>query len=233
MAMLNSPLLGGEDPTGPGAASPPVANDPDHTLDLVHELAASLARAIDAKDPHTKAHSEEVAEISRLLARGLGLSPLQVRVVHVAGHLHDIGKIGVPDAVLGKPGRLTAGEWRHIKAHPALGADILAPLTSLSALGVVAMVRAHHERWDAGGYPAGLAGEAIPLGARIIAVADSLSAMLQTRPYRPAMHFDAACAEILAGAGTQFDPAVVAVFDRLQPSLRDLTRMFRQAGPRT
>jgi len=201
-------------------------------IHLVHELAASLGRAIDAKDAHTQAHSEEVAEVARVLAAGLGLSQAQVNVVHVAGHLHDIGKIGVPDAVLLKPGRLTPEEWACMQAHPAMGGEILAPLSCLAEMGVVAMVRAHHERFDGRGYPAGLAGRAIPLGARIIAVADSLSAMLQTRPYRPAMDFDQASREIVACAGTQFDPDVVAAFAAAKDALRRLTETFRDAPAR-
>ncbi len=201
-------------------------------IHLVHELAASLGRAIDAKDTHTQAHSEEVAEVARVLAAGLGLPQAQANVVHVAGHLHDIGKIGVPDAVLLKPGRLTPEEWACMQAHPAMGGEILAPLSCLAEMGVVAMVRAHHERFDGRGYPAGLAGRDIPLGARVIAVADSLSAMLQTRPYRPAMDFDRACREIVACAGTQFDPDVVAAFTAEKEALRRLTQTFREAPGR-
>ncbi len=208
------------------------ATDGHHTLlAQVHELAAALGRAIDAKDSHTMAHSEEVAEVAKVLAAGLRLPPAHVQAVHVAGHLHDIGKIGVPDAVLGKPGALTDEEWRSMRSHPATGADILAPLSCLSAMGVVAMVRAHHERFDGKGYPNGLAGTAIPLGARIIAVADSLSAMLQRRPYRPAMDFEAARREIVACAGSQFDPAVVAVFLAHEDRLRRLATTLRDAGP--
>ncbi len=217
------------------ASAPLAAAHADHetAMALVHELAASLGRAIDAKDAHTQAHSEEVAEAARLLAQGMDLPERLVRVVHVAGHLHDIGKIGVPDAVLCKPGRLTPEEWERIKAHPAMGGDILAPLSCLTELGVVAMVRAHHERFDGQGYPLGLSGEAIPLGARIIAVADSLSAMLQTRPYRPAMDFEAACREIVACSGSQFDPAVVAAFAAQKGRLRRLTGTFRKDAPRS
>lgn len=228
-SVLKNPAL--EMPFPADALAAAVPGDQDALLAQVHELAASLGRAIDAKDSHTMAHSEEVAEVAKLLAAGLRLAPAQVQAVHVAGHLHDIGKIGVPDAVLGKPGRLTPEEWRRMQSHPATGADILAPLSCLSAMGVVAMVRAHHERFDGKGYPQGLAGTAIPLGARIIAVADSLSAMLQRRPYRPAMGFEAARREIVACAGSQFDPAVVAVFLAHEDRLRRLAATFRDAGP--
>jgi len=181
-------------------------------MDLVHQLATSLGKAIDAKDPHTMAHSEEVAEAARFLALTMGLSPAMADCIHVAGHLHDIGKIGVPDAVLGKPGSLTSGEWRQMQAHPSIGAEILLPLACFAQTGIVEMVRAHHERYDGQGYPLGLCGRDIPLGARIINVADSLSAMLQARPYRPAMRFADARQEIERGAGSQFDPQVATAF---------------------
>ncbi len=195
---------------------------------LVHQLAESLGKAIDAKDPHTQAHSEEVAVVAKALGMGLGLGRQAAECVHVAGHLHDIGKIGVPDAVLCKPGALNAAEWERMKAHPAMGADILAPLSCLAETGVVEMVRAHHERFDGRGYPLGLGGQDIPLGARIIAVADSLSAMLQARPYRPAMDFEDAAREIVRCAGTQFDPQVVEAFVGIRTELHVLTRSFRR-----
>jgi len=122
--------------------------------------------------------------------------------------------------VLAKPGRLSVAEWAMVRAHPEIGAEILAPVTALAAMGVPAMVRGHHERFDGSGYPDGLRGKAIPLGARIIAVADSLSAMLQDRPYRGAMGFEAAAREIAAGSGSQFDPAVVDAFRRCADSVR-------------
>jgi len=194
----------------------------DVLLALVHQLAESLGRAIDAKDSHTMAHSEEVAEVSKFLAAAMGLPRDEVACVHVAGHLHDIGKIGVPDAVLGKPGRLDPDEWRRMQAHPAIGADILEPLDCLARTGIVEMVRAHHERFDGAGYPAGLKGREIPFGARVISVADSLSAMLQTRPYRPAMGFAEARVEIARCAGNQFDPDVVDAFLTVAGDVRQL-----------
>jgi len=179
---------------------------------LLHQFAESLGNAIDAKDAHTRSHSEEVAVAAFLLARTMGFSPADADRVHVAGHLHDIGKIGVPDAVLLKAGTLTPEEWEHMRAHPVIGARIVSPVADLADEGVAAMILHHHERWDGRGYPHGLRGEAIPLGARIIALADSLSAMLQHRPYRPALRFEQAEAELLRCSGSQFDPAVVQAF---------------------
>lgn len=217
--MLNCPHLDLPDSLGALSLADPGQGA---VTSLVHQLAASLGRAIDAKDRHTLAHSEEVAVVAQALALAMGLPPGLADRVHVAGHLHDIGKIGVPDHILCKPAALTEPEWQRMRAHPDLGADILAPLDCLSRSGVVAMVRAHHERFDGTGYPKGLTGNAIPLGARIIAVADSLSAMLQARPYRPARTFEAARAEILRGRGRQFDPKVVDAFCRIHRQVRDM-----------
>ena len=159
----------------------------------------------------------------------MGLGHQMADLIHVAGHLHDLGKIGVPDEILGKTSPLTAKEWLAIRKHPDMGADILAPIACLRECGIVDIVRAHHERYDGSGYPQGLAGSHIPLGARIIAVADSLSAMLQSRPYRAAKTFDAACREIAQGTGSQFDPKVVAAFAQVKDRLRDLVAMLRIA----
>ncbi|WP_207264862.1 HD domain-containing phosphohydrolase [Desulfovibrio sp. Huiquan2017] len=180
----------------------------------LHQLAESLGNAIDAKDPHTSMHSDEVAEIALALALAMGLSPSHASVIHVAGHLHDIGKIGVPDSVFRKRGPLTDDEWRAVRQHPEVGAAILEPVAALRELGVVDMVLHHHERWDGKGYPHGLEDVAIPLGARIISVADTLSAMLQDRPYRSSLGVDHACREIVRCSGSQFDPCVVRAFSR-------------------
>ncbi len=186
---------------------------------LLHQFAESLGNAIDAKDAHTRSHSEEVALVAFMLAQAMGLSPADADRVHVSGHLHDIGKIGVPDAVLLKAGSLTPEEWEHMRAHPVIGARIVSPVADLADEGVAAMILHHHERWDGRGYPHSLRGEAIPLGARIIALADSLSAMLQHRPYRPAMRFEQAEAELLRCSGSQFDPAVVRAFVTVRDEL--------------
>lgn len=195
--------------------------------EIIHQLAESLGKAIDAKDTYTLAHSEEVAIISQALALAMGLGHQAADIIHVAGHLHDLGKIGVPDDILAKTSALTPKEWLAIRKHPDMGADILAPIACLRDCGIVDMVRAHHERFDGNGYPQGLKGGHIPLGARIISVADSLSAMLQSRPYRQAKTFDEACREIIKGTSSQFDPDVVKAFMSIRDRLRDLVAMLR------
>ncbi|EPR37506.1 metal dependent phosphohydrolase [Desulfovibrio sp. X2] len=186
----------------------------------LHEMAEALGAAIDARDSFTREHSDEVAVLSELLAGSMGLSAAMVQAVHVAGHLHDIGKIGLPDAVLRKPGPLTPDEWALVRLHPVTGHAIVQPVGCLRAAGVAEMILHHHERYDGRGYPHGLAGEAVPLGARIIAVADSLSAMLQARAYRAPLTFDEALAEVARCAGGQFDPRVVEALSRTADTAR-------------
>lgn len=187
----------------------------EQLLETLHQFAEALGEAIDAKDPCTSDHSEQVAEISALIAQTMGLSDHDVQMIHIAGHLHDIGKIGVPDAVLRKSGFLTTREWQHIRAHPEIGATIVRPVEAFSPSGGVAdIILHHHERYDGSGYPFGLSGKIIPLGARIIAVADSVSAMMQNRPYRQGRKFENAVREIIHCAGTLYDPDVVGAFVR-------------------
>ncbi len=178
--------------------------------DTIHQLAESLGNAVDAKDHCTRSHSEEVAEVAQLLALELGLEPAVARLIHVAGHLHDIGKIGLPDAILHKPGPLDAQEWALVRLHPVMGADIVRPVRGMNGPGGIAdIILHHHERLDGSGYPHGLAGNQIPLGARVIAVADSLSAMMQPRPYKGPQSFADALAEIVQLSGIYYDPLVV------------------------
>ena len=123
----------------------------------LHQFAESLGNAVDAKDHCTRSHSEEVAAVGRLIALGLGLDPAQADMIHIAGHLHDIGKIGLPDAILGKTGPLTPAEWAMVRLHPVIGADIVRPVAALTGPGGIAdMILHHHERFDGGGYPHGL-----------------------------------------------------------------------------
>lgn len=187
---------------------------------LLHQFSESLGTAIDAKDPFTSLHSEEVAEVAHAIALGLGMETAKADIIHVAGHLHDIGKIGVPDQILRKKGPLSNEEWDCIRRHPEIGAGILQPVEALARSGVVEMVLHHHERFDGRGYPRGLKGRDIPLGARIICLADTLSAILQNRPYRPARTFEEAVAEIINCTGSQFDPEIVAAFLKIKAEIK-------------
>ncbi len=171
--------------------------------------AEALAGALEAKDAYTADHAREIAEQAATVATAMGLSEAEVRDVRLAAVLHDIGKIAVPEAILNKPGPLTDAEFEVVKRHTIVGEQILAPVEFLA--GVCPLVRHEHERWDGGGYPDGLAGEAIPLGSRIILACDALHAMTSDRPYRKALSTATAHAELRRHAGTQFDPAVVDV----------------------
>ncbi|HYH60057.1 MAG TPA: diguanylate cyclase [Thermoleophilaceae bacterium] len=172
----------------------------------------SLARTIEAKDPYTGDHTERVAELALLLAEELGFVEPDLRAIRVGALVHDIGKIGVPDSVLLKPGVLNQDELLEIKRHPEISSYILAEL-ELPPI-VKQMVRSHHERWDGAGYPDQLEGDEIPLAARILSVADALDAMTSDRPYRKAMPLPAALDEICEQAGAQFCPQVAAALER-------------------
>jgi response regulator RpfG family c-di-GMP phosphodiesterase len=169
----------------------------------------SLAEALEVKDPYTRGHSVRVSQYSAVIARALGLDGEMVRQIELGGHVHDIGKIGVREAVLNKPGPLTPEEYQHIMTHPVVGWRILSPLLAETPA-ALNIVRSHHERFDGRGVPDGLAGAAIPLEARIAAVADSLDAMSSGRPYRPAVPgWSEAMDELRRHSGTQFDADVV------------------------
>jgi len=172
----------------------------------------ALAATVDAKDPYTRGHSGRVAAYAAAIAAALDLPAADVTRVRQAGVLHDVGKIGVPDAILLKPDRLTGAEYDIIKQHPEIGERILQGLPFLRE--ILPAVRHHHERWDGGGYPDGLAGAAIPADAAILAVADSFDAMTSSRTYRPGLPVGEALRRVREGAGTQYDPRVVAAFDR-------------------
>lgn len=202
--------------TAYGAIAPLKACSRGGGVEQLHQFAESLGHAVDARDQDTFNHSWEVAELSRMIGRAMGLSEEQAETVHLAGHLHDIGKIGVADQVLKKKGALAPEEWQEMKRHPEIGASIIRPVEAFSGQGGIAdMVLCHHERFDGAGYPLGLRGAQIPLGARIIAVADTVSAMMQNRPYRCGTSFGSALDEIRRCAGSQFDPAVVSAFDAI------------------
>ncbi|MDQ2807927.1 MAG: diguanylate cyclase [Chloroflexota bacterium] len=175
---------------------------------LTTEALRALAAAIDAKDDYTRGHSERVAATAGEIGRWLDMGETAIEHLTSAARMHDIGKIGVPDGVLHKRGALTPLEQAIMATHPDIGADILAPIHTLRE--VVPIVRHHHEHFDGHGYPQGLAGAAIPLGARVVAVADALDAMITDRPYRRGMPITAALAELQKWAGSHYDPQVVA-----------------------
>ena len=168
----------------------------------------SLADALEVKDPYTRGHSERVSHYCGVLAREMRLSGELLRRIELGGHVHDIGKIGVREDVLNKPAKLTKEEYQHIMTHPMVGWKILAPLLA-DTPEALNIVRSHHERFDGRGIPDGLAGTAIPLEARIAAVADSFDAMTSDRPYRLRLSMEEAIAEIVRCSGAQYDPAVV------------------------
>ena len=171
---------------------------------------AALAYALEAKDKYTSGHSRRVTQIAIAIAQELGMSPESVNKIQLAGQVHDIGKIGVREFVLNKPGKLTPAEFQHVKSHCEIGERILNPIVDDEDINQ--MVRHHHECYDGTGYPDGLKGECIPLGARVLAVADTFDAITSSRPYRLAVSVDEALNEIGKCADTQFDPAVVAAF---------------------
>jgi HD-GYP domain-containing protein (c-di-GMP phosphodiesterase class II) len=173
----------------------------------------ALVESIDAKDPYTSGHSERVAHLARQLASAAGHDDEVAERVWICGLVHDVGKIGVPEAVLCKPGRLTDGEFDLIRAHPEIGYRILKDIPQMSD--VLPGVLSHHERWDGRGYPNGIAGEDLPLFGRLIGLADSFDAMSSTRTYRSAMPREKVLAEIINCAGTQFDPELAPIFAAL------------------
>jgi ribonuclease P protein subunit RPR2 len=170
----------------------------------------SLATVVEAKDVGTRGHLDRTERYGLVLARRIDPELAARPEVAYGFFLHDIGKVGVPEQVLRKPEPLQAHEWALMREHPEVGARIVEPIRFLGD--AVEIVRCHHERWDGGGYPAGLRGPRIPLAARVFAVADSFDAMTSDRPYRDAMPLALALEEIAAGAGVQFDPVVVEAF---------------------
>lgn len=197
---------------------------------LLISVVRAMVSAIDAKDPYTCGHSERVALVGRHLSAAMGLDALQCERVYLAGLLHDLGKLGVPDAVLQKPGRLTPEELEQIRPHPEQGWAILQDLDQLKYL--VPGVLHHHERYDGAGYPDGLRGEEIPVVARILAVADSYDAMISDRPYRKGMCHEAVQRILREGAGSQWDPAVIDAFFANLPEIKALWHAYRPQVPR-
>jgi putative nucleotidyltransferase with HDIG domain len=177
------------------------------------QFVETMAQALDARDPYTAGHSLRVASYSYTLAREMGLSETDAETIRIAAQLHDIGKIGIPDVVLQKPGPLTPEEYGLIKLHPQIGRRILERVGRFEQL--LNVVELHHENYDGTGYPYGLAGDSVPMDARIVHVADSFDAMTTTRSYRSALPLRAAIQEIERNAGRQFDPAAAKAFVKL------------------
>ncbi len=176
----------------------------------LHATLRALVRSLEAKDPYTKLHSERVTQWALEVAKKMNCSEEEIESLTFAGHLHDIGKIGIRDQILMKPGRLTEEEYEIIKTHPVIGAEIVGHLGLLHL--ETSIIRHHHERWDGNGYPDGLKGKDIPKLSRILAVADTYDAITSRRPYRKAMPDRFAYEEIRKNSGTQFDPQVVDAF---------------------
>ncbi len=190
------------------------SRDLESALDELRETyvatMTSLAQVVEAKDSTTRGHLDRTQTYGMALARKIDPELASLPEVSYGFFLHDIGKVGIPERVLCKPGPLDDMEWAVMREHPAIGAQIVQPIRFLA--GAVEIVRSHHERWDGAGYPRGLRGEEIPLAARVFAVADCFDAMTSDRPYRLALPVRVAMDEIAAGAGSQFDPAVVEAF---------------------
>jgi len=178
----------------------------------------ALAAALELRDDGTGAHAGRVTTLALLLAAEVAPELTADPELEYGFLLHDLGKIGVPDAILLKPGPLSRREMEEMRYHPILGEKIVAAIPYLNGV-ARQVVAAHHERWDGGGYPRGLAGPRIPLSARIFAVADAFDAMTNDRPYRKALTFQVAISEIVMGAGAQFDPTLVDAFVELAPAL--------------
>jgi putative two-component system response regulator len=191
-----------------------------NTLDSAEHVIFSLATAVEAKDSFTEQHTQRVGESARLLGRKLGLSEPTLDTLYRGGIIHDIGKIGVADSILHKPGPLDASEVPQMQAHVGIGENIVRPLQSTS--GLLPIIRHHHERFDGSGYPDGLRGREIPRAARIVSVCDAFDALVNDRPYRVRRSAQEALAVLRAGAGTQWDPETVELLATELPALHHL-----------
>ena len=190
------------------AALAGISEERNRAAEAYGAVVRSLAVALSARDGYAGEHSDTVRELSVAVGRALGLGGTALAEVEAGALLHDVGKIGIPDSILNKPGPLDDAEWDLMREHPIIGERILLPLPGLT--NVARTVRHEHERWDGSGYPDGLAGEAIPLASRIVLACDAFNALVSDRPYRSALPVGVAVAELERCAGAQFDPAVVA-----------------------
>lgn len=199
-----------------------------HLAEREEEVIWRLSRALAYRDDDTGNHTSRVAHVSRLIAQELGIAPDTSHTIYLAAPLHDIGKVAIPDTILNKPGRLSPEEITVMRTHVPIGEDILADGTS-DLIRIAARIAAsHHERWDGTGYPRGLKADAIPIEGRIAAVADVFDALCSPRPYKPAWPIQSARQEIQRNAGTQFDPACVAAFERQWPAI---AKIYEKSSP--
>lgn len=182
-------------------------------IELYHDIIDCLVGALEAKDLYTSGHSRRVADMSYDLAKLLGIRGKELDDIHMAAHVHDIGKIGVPDYILNKAEKLSEHEWAYIKKHPEIGSNILDCSKTLKDISIIVLY--HHERWDGGGYPLGLKFTDIPLGSRIISICDSIDAMTSQRAYRKALSWEECRQEIEINSGLQFDPKLVNATNQL------------------
>jgi putative two-component system response regulator len=182
----------------------------DQQLENTEQVIFTLAAAVEAKDPTAERHLQNIARYAVRLGQALGLEQHQLMLLRYGGILHDIGKVGVSEAILSKPGPLTEAEWEKMRQHPVIGERICAPLRFSHEVGPI--IRHHHERWDGQGYVDSLSGEKIPLLARVISVVDAFDTMSSDRPYRKALPIDETVRRLSDGAGTQWDPAITRVF---------------------
>jgi putative two-component system response regulator len=190
-----------------------------HLIEREEEVIWRLARALEYRDGGTGEHISRMATVCRLIAEGLGIDAAHCRTIYLAAPLHDVGKIGISDAILGKPGRLTPDEMAKMREHVTIGGRILDNGTSDLVRTAAIIAESHHEKWDGTGYPAGIAGKAIPVEGRIAAIADVFDALCSMRPYKPAWPIDQAYAEIVAGSGKHFDPECVRAFQAQWPEI--------------
>jgi HD-GYP domain-containing protein (c-di-GMP phosphodiesterase class II) len=189
----------------------------------------ALAQAVEMKDEYTGGHTARVTRYAQLLSKQLKLSSREFDLIQIGTPLHDIGKIGIDDAILRNPGRLSPEEFAIMKTHTVKGAAILATIPDLAP--VIPIVRSHHEQWNGGGYPDGLAGEEIPRLARIVAVADAFDAMTSDRPYRKGMNPEKAFDELIKQSGKQFDPECAAAFLSIRARILEEMRLTPDSPP--
>jgi HD-GYP domain-containing protein (c-di-GMP phosphodiesterase class II) len=193
------------------------ADELSHALteleDSYFQMVKAFAFLVEARDPHTRSHLSRAHDYAVALAQRVDRELADDRIFRYGFLLHDIGKVGIPDHILGKPGPLSNEEWEVMQTHPIIGAQILAPITYLRR--AIPIVECHHERWDGQGYPRGLRAEEVPLAARIFSVVDTFDAMTSDRPYRRAMSVEEAVEQIRRSAGTQLDPVIAEAFAEL------------------